>query len=90
LISAYWLLLLRNRKRPAEKPAFAVEVMFRVKLLGRCATAVYGPGDVAVCGVKRLESCAAGEFDLLEVKLPEFSFLCLANNAAVAFDAGSA
>ena len=67
-----------------------VEVLFRVKLLGRCATAVYDPADVAVCGVKRLESCAAGEFDLLEAKLPEFSFLCLAYDAAVAFDAGSA
>ena len=59
-------------------------------LFWRGAAAVYGPADVAVCGVKRLESCAAGEFDLLEAKLPEFSFLCLAYDAAVAFDAGSA
>jgi hypothetical protein len=40
--------------------------------------------------VKRLKGRAAGEFDLLEVKLPKFSFLCLADDAAVAFDAGSA
>jgi len=40
--------------------------------------------------VKGLKGRATGEFDLLEVKLPKFSFLSLTNDAAVAFDAGSA
>jgi len=61
----------------------------RLKLFGRGAAAVYGPADVTVCGVKRLKGRAAGEFDLLKVKLPEFSFLCPADDAAVTFDAGS-
>lgn len=49
-----------------------------------------GPADVAVGGVERFESCAAGEFDPLETELAELPFFGPSDNAAVAFDTGFA
>ena len=49
-----------------------------------------GPANVAVGGVERFQGRAAGEFDPLEAELSKFSLLCLADDAAVALDAGFA
>ena len=49
-----------------------------------------GAGNIAVCRMERLKGRAAGEFDLLEMELPKLSFLNFTDDAAVAFDAGSA
>jgi hypothetical protein len=50
---------------------------------------VNGTGYVTVGGVKGLQGCAAGKFDLLEAKLAKLFFLYFADDAAIAFNAGS-
>lgn len=47
------------------------------------------PGDVAVGGVERFQSCAAGEFDPFEAKLTKFPLFCPTDNATFAFYAGA-
>lgn len=48
-----------------------------------------GTGDVAIGGVKGLQGCAAGKFDLLEAELAKLFFLYFADDTAIAFNAGS-
>jgi hypothetical protein len=91
-VPVFWRLwlLVRNHKRPAEKPADLVVVSSLVALFGRSATAVDGTGDVIVGGVEGFQGRAAGVVDPLEAEPAAFPLLCLVYDAAATLDAGVA
>jgi hypothetical protein len=54
------------------------------------ATAVDGPGDVAIGGVERLQGCSAGKINPLKAELAGLSLFHLVQDPAAALDAGIA